>query len=233
MLFCLTLPFIGFILTMVTVLFVLEIIGIDMIDTDDSNGLIMVIVIICLFIFLIFISAVCCGIKQRFDLINRIFKNSSSSVIDMKALASLHIQLYDIITIINQIFSFPVMVFAGMQLFGVIASLFECYDVINTQRDLHQMGFCVSFLISQFYFSSFIFLVIYNSSNASKYGGKSAGIFLDKFNHQLRVKKQTKCLKVFIYQFEHYQVIFSCGMFHFDWKMLFSVSFILVYIKSF
>jgi len=95
--------------------------------------------------------------------------SSQSPTFILKILSTIHIQLNEIMKIMNQIFSLPIALFMGYNLFGCTFSLYETYDLVFLpNQNLRHVGYNIAISLINFHYFIYIFLVIAMSANVTE-----------------------------------------------------------------
>lgn len=150
--------------------------------------------------------------------------SSQSPTFILRILSTIHIQLNEIMKIMNQIFSLPIALFMGYNLFGCTFSLYETYDlVLLPNQNLRHVGYNIAISLINFHYFIYIFLVIAMSANVTECRNETYNILM-KILHGKFDEKFKKKIRIFILQIKHSRAEFSCGLFNFDWMVLYSVS---------
>lgn len=180
-------------------------------------------------------------IKIRFDIINKILimmldkksvnelnqkvpLKSFPSIHFLNILATLHIQLKSIIKIMNKIFSLPIMFFMAYNLSGLTFSLYETYDLISSGKgNIRQIGYNIGVYVENLTYFIYCLATIVVSSLIGRSSNKTLDILME-FSHKNHNEKFQKRIRIFILQIKSSRTSFSCGLFNFDWILLYSVS---------
>lgn len=193
--------------------------------------------------FVFFFIVVAYSIKVRFDIINQILmvkfsfadqKNTRNCIIEvinsypstyiLKILSILHIQLNDVISLINKLFALPIMLFLAYNLCGSTFALYESYDIIfSGQENLRQLGYTLGVYVMNINYFAYNFTSIVMSVGVASVRNKTAEILNEILCKKIDGKLRNK-IKVFLLQIRSSTADFSCGLFTFDWTILFAVS---------
>jgi hypothetical protein len=183
-------------------------------------------------------------IKMRFEIINEIlmtafhtkclnkrnkteFQNiltSHSPIYVLKVLSILHIQLNDAIKLMNKIFLLPVAFFIAMNLCGSTFSLYETYDLISAaQKNLRHLGYNMAIYLLNLHYFMYTFAVIAITVSVTRNRDETykllKNISFEEFDDKLNEK-----IRIFELQIKSSRAQFSCGLFDFNWTLLYSVS---------
>lgn len=191
--------------------------------TNAIEDILFMLMIISIKLYLTLFCAICFGIRQRFLILNRILLNSETFPSHH---ASLYIEICKIITIINEIYAFSISVYIGTQLLGLTRSLHEIYYIFAAERNSSQIAQTLNSVIFQFSFTLHSFVIIACCCLADREGRKTIRIFLNKFHQQMTAGMLEGKMAMNILQFNHLKSTISCGLFDFNWKILFVVSLI-------
>jgi hypothetical protein len=161
------------------------------------------------------------------------FLASQSPTAVLKVLSAIHIQLNEIMKSMNQIFSLPIALFIGYNLFGSTFSLYETYDLVMLPNDsLRHAGYNIAISLINLHYFIYIFLVIVMSVNVTDCRNETYNILMRILHAKIDEKLKMK-IRIFIMQIRHSRAEFSCGLFNFDWMVLYSVSQIFEHLEKF
>lgn len=195
-------------------------------------------------IYVSFFIAVTINVKLRLNILNEILVmkfqhktlkkwiqnniqnilNSYSSNFVLKMLSILHIQLNEAIKLINTIFLLPVAFFIALNLCGLTFSLYETYDlIVATESSLSHLGYNMAIYLLNLHYFIYTFSAILISVSTANSRDETCkimkNILIDEFND-----KCSKQIRIFKLQIKSSRFDFSCGLFDFNWTLLFSVS---------
>jgi hypothetical protein len=152
-----------------------------------------------------------------------ITSNLQSPIYVIKVLSILHIQLNDVIGIINKIFAVPIMFLMAHNLSGLTFSLYETFDQLFTQTfDLEHIGFNINVYLLTVHLFAYIVATVYLSSSTLKIRDDTNEV-LTVIQHRNIDKNLRKKIKIFLLQIKSSKDKFSCGLFRIDWQLIFSV----------
>jgi hypothetical protein len=150
--------------------------------------------------------------------------NSISPFFILKSLLTIHIQLNEIINLMNKIFSFPIALFLGYNLFGSTFSLYETYDIVFQQNlSLRHFGYNIAIILTNLNYFIYNLITIVISVSVTRCRNETYDILI-KMLHEKYDEKFKKKIRLFILQIKHSRAEFSCGMFNFDWMVLYMVN---------
>jgi len=179
-------------------------------------------------------------VKLRFQIVNEVLTstlhikilnkqnqdtfNSHSPIYVLKVLSTLHIQLNDAIKLMNRIFLLPVAFFIAMNLCGLTFSLYETYDIVSaTQKDLRHLGYNMAIYLLNLHYFMYTLTVIAITVSVAKNRDKTYNI-LKNISCQEFDGKLNERIRIFTLQIKSSRTQFSCGLFDFNWTLLYSVS---------
>jgi hypothetical protein len=170
-----------------------------------------------LLLFLVIIN----GIRYRYQIINKLleFEMPTKNQILIQ-LASLYLNLFDLITLVMKVFSFPIMFSIGYNISGGVFSLYEVFSVLSRPNvTRQQIGFCM--IVTAWLPNAVLSCLIEASCcvAAADEGMKTMKILKHVLNREDDEKVKRK-LKLFLLQVFHSRPVFSCGLFEFNWKIL-------------
>lgn len=111
--------------------------------------------------------------------------------------------------LINQIFSLPIALFMGYNLFSCTFSLYETYDlVLLPNQNLRHDGYIIAISFINFHYFIYIFLVVAMSANVTECRNETYDILM-KVLHRKFDKKFKKKIRIFILQIRHSRAEFS------------------------
>lgn len=170
------------------------------------------------------------GIRENYKRINSILeveilqkidKNQKSSYIKvLKSLSNLHLDVYHINQLSNQIFSIPIMFVFGYNILASVFSLYEILSVISTPNvNFEQIGICM--VVNAWLPSAIVasVLTIFACMLAVVEGYDAINILSNILSKEADKKLRNK-LRLIILQIQHSRPNFSCGLFVFDWEYL-------------
>lgn len=133
--------------------------------------------------------------------------------------------LKNIIDILNELFAVPLAIFIGTNLFLIAFLFYDYYALYALPVDYAtQFYYCVSTTLLRSYMFVLVFAVIYCCMTL-KNQEKATLKVLQKFAIYKSQKKATIKVLNLAKQIEISSLNLTCGMFVFDWKILFRVSF--------
>jgi 7tm Chemosensory receptor len=172
--------------------------------------------------FLHFFCFLLLGIRFRLVLINQAIQESKDperlASKCISTLANLLIKLNEISSSVNKIFSIIVMLFLGYSIGSVTLTIHEFYDAFLT-KEINYANIIYCFGVSVWQLD-YVFCCLYCiacCSLTSREGTRT----LDLLHEHMEGSKR---VQIFIYQLQHVQVSFSCGLFDFDWRYVPTVS---------
>lgn len=168
------------------------------------------------------------------DLILKRFENFNAAlgrirnISSLNHLSRLHFLLCEMTNSFNQLYChLKALLFGTILMCGTFIS-FEVFDIFATSSNLmensRQISFTSIIVIVGLHFAFSLNLFVYISSKIMKNGAESGTILSRKFcklNPKLLFEKR---LRMFILQLEHVEPKISCGMFEFNWTIVYSVS---------
>ena len=164
-----------------------------------------------------------CKIMKKW---NHMTLDSHSPTFVLKILSTIHISLNDIIKLMNNIFSLPIAFFIGYNLFGCTFSLYETYDLaLLPNESLIHVGYNVAITLINLHYFFYIFITIIMSVKVIECRNETYNI-LKKILHGKFDEKSKMKIRLLILQIKHSRAELSCGLFNFDWMILYSVSYI-------
>lgn len=193
--------------------------------------------------YLMLFNAILYYLKMRFEALNQILKTkfnltkdpktlkkwnlniitSKSEILVLKITSESHILLNDVIKLMNTIFSLPIAIFMTYNLFGCTFSLYETYDLMSTSRkNLRHIGYNVAISLFNIHYFVYIFIVVAMSMSVTGCRNETCDVLM-KILHGKFDKKLKQKVRIFILQIKHSRAEFSCGLFNFDWMLLYSV----------
>lgn len=194
-----------------------------------SIPLLSVILIICSYV--LFFIAVAHQIKMRLKSVNEILraqilsKNGTSSSI--KVLSIVHIQLNSAINFVNKVFALPAALFLGSNLYGATFSLYETYDILrNNSNDFNiHLGYNLAIYFLNIHHFVYNFGAVAVSMAVGRQQEETREILMEILQgNRVGDDKLKRRLRLFVLQTKHARMDFSCGMFKFDWILLYTVS---------
>ncbi|XP_070496587.1 uncharacterized protein [Chironomus tepperi] len=166
-------------------------------------------------IFLIIIA----GIYIRYKVINKILETEHHTT-NMTQLAAIHLKLFDTVTLVMHVFSFPIMLSFGYKISGGVFSIYEMLSIATRPNvTSQQIGFCmwISAWLPDAILASIIEVACCMA--AANEGRRTIGI-LRRILCQEDDEKVRKRLKLFLLQICHSKPVFGCGLFEFNWQLL-------------
>lgn len=171
-------------------------------------------------IFLLFI------IRKYFEIFNLILLKKFS-----KEVLKVHLQLWEIISSFNKIFSFIMGYSMYVNLFITTFTLFEIYDITieGEKRSKSQIIFSVGFFIANVFFYSIVISFLWNCEGVWSEQRKSFLLlgrrkFLEEEKSSENFRKNLKKIYLGFLQFQAMEKKISWELFEFDFKFLCSVS---------
>jgi len=147
-----------------------------------------------------------------------------SSLYILKVVSMLHIQLNDVMNLMNKIFLLPVAFFIALNLYGSTFSLYETYDLISTSEDnIRHLGYNLAIYFLNIHYFIYTFMIIAISVLVTRARDKTHKI-LKEFLHKNLDEGLRNRIQIFILQIKSSKTEFSCGLFNFDWALMYSVS---------
>ncbi|KAL7015126.1 hypothetical protein ACKWTF_016291 [Chironomus riparius] len=218
--------------------FVLDLFTIQM----NSSPFITLFTLSCSFAQLVFITLyllTVLGIRNRYEKINQLLnqnvkisdilksKNQDSLIKyrdTLRKLSILHLRAHQMVSLINQIFSTPIMVSFGFYTSSGVFSLYELFSIYSLPNVTpQQIGF--GFIVSSWWPNAVCVMImeIWCCMAAVNQGNRTTKIL----RHILCKEKDGKIrkrLQLFLQQVTHSRPAFSCGLFEFHWESLGIVS---------
>jgi len=171
--------------------------------------------------FLLLFFVIITGIRYRYKIINKILDAEvpANSQILMQ-LASLHLKLFDTISLVMRAFSFPVMISFGYNISGGVFSLYEVFSVLSMPNvTLQQIGFCITITVWLPNAVLSCLIEVSCCEAAADEGNKTMKILRNILNKE-EDENVRKKLELFLLQTYHTKPVLSCGLFEFNWKIL-------------
>jgi hypothetical protein len=138
----------------------------------------------------------------------------------LNTISSLHLKMTEIIAAINRIFTLPIIFFLTIQITNCTFGLYETYaTVIKPTVTNEQLGYTLQSIVANVHLVLYLILVISACTTAMTEKNRTKEI-LHKIEKQKEVKRKVESFKL---QLEHMRMNFSCGMFDFDWQLLYVV----------
>ncbi|KAL7015124.1 hypothetical protein ACKWTF_016289 [Chironomus riparius] len=162
--------------------------------------------------------------NQQVTLYKPNFNNTSKYIQHLKHTSQLHLDVNSTISLINQIFSIPIMIQTGFCITSGVISLYELFSIFSIPNvTMQQIGFCL--IVNAWLPNSLISIILEITScmlaiserNKMK---KILRNFLSKENDE----KVQRRLRIFQQQIIHSDASFNCGLFEFHWSFLGTVS---------
>lgn len=142
----------------------------------------------------------------------------------IRSLSTLQLQLFDIISRINQIISLSIAIFILYVLIGSVFALYEGYfALVNLNKPDGKFSLAVGTISSNVYFSINIFNIVKLCSLVKRESQILKEIAKERI-YKVKDKNILERLKIFVLQMKHSELKFSCGMCDFDWKIIYGVS---------
>jgi hypothetical protein len=165
------------------------------------------------------ICLVSAALKIRFKKLNELL------VINLKQLriiANLHLQLLDVIPVVNHINAFLLVILIGSCLLQSTTAAYEMFGLFVASKNKitdQRFGFAMLITIFNSFLTSLFTITIFITSTAIRESRKSLGICY-KMRKTLRNEKN---LELLLLQLSHTRDIgFGCGLFTFDWSLAFN-----------
>ncbi len=176
--------------------------------------------------YLIFALLIIFNAYWRFKSINRALtetlKNEDKNILkDIKIIRKIWIRVEDLIYSMDKYFATLFVIFYGNHIVFSLTISFLLYDV--TVHDLgmeDKIFMCVGALFCTF--TTIFFGILIFFSNALECIINNAVESFNLFHIKSEDKNIQKSCELAILQFEHSRKLVSCGMFEFDWKLIFS-----------
>lgn len=167
------------------------------------------------------------GISSRLKMLNenlqKNLKNDFKVDQFLTSFATIYSNLRKAIDILNAIFSIPFAIFISTNLLLVSFLVYDYYALFAIKRNqFMQLYFCLFSTVLKVYMFSMIFVTIYCCMTVKNQETESKRILLRALSRK-SVKKQSIKVWNLIHQIELSGLNLSCGMFEFDWKILFTV----------
>jgi hypothetical protein len=179
--------------------------------------------VVCYITFYMTISS---AARKRFETLNKVLESSPGSV---KVISSLHLQLCEVVTLLNRIFSIPLTSFLLFNMLAIVFSLYEGYAImVKRSIALSQFGFCIQTIVLSVHYKLYVVGVVMASTMMSREAKKIMGVLsrvggLSWGEKLSKIGGLNRRRRIFKLQLVHTDVQFSNGMFNFDWHMMHSV----------
>jgi hypothetical protein len=187
--------------------------------------------------FMTFYIAIAIAVRKRFEAINVVLKrefSSSHNLIinsennlkiisshNLKTLSSLHAHLCEVISMLNMIFSLPIAFFFFTNLIDVVLSFYEGYAIaVSSKPPLANIAFLFQSFVIAVHNHVYVLAVLMTSTMMTSEGEMTTEI-LTKIRGEKELRKNFVVLRQ---QLGHSNVVFTCGMFEFDWTLMHAVS---------
>lgn len=154
-------------------------------------------------------------LREYFHILNEILmENAEIEVL------KLHMKLCEVISDLNGIVAVSIGYFIYVNVFCMTFALFELVDVLTAERDLMQIVFSIGFSAAVFHYMVMVFIFYLSSSLLTIEKEKSLKMILNN-------KNRLKSTRIFVklLQLQSSQQKFTAGLFDFDMKAFFVVSF--------
>ncbi|KAG5669274.1 hypothetical protein PVAND_017164 [Polypedilum vanderplanki] len=184
-------------------------------------------------IFMTFVCIIIHGIYERLKRFKEITKINQKF---LKEISKLHLKLTKIVDLINLVFIFPIAIVSASNLIGMT---FMCFQVIECLILGHFDPRLTATLILVATWNGFlcivimiVFIICAKSTNEEKICSEKFYKILRKENDE----KLRKKLRIFMQQLKHKKIIFSCGLFDFQYEVIlmyfgFLLSYLIVLIQ--
>ncbi|CRL05759.1 CLUMA_CG018788, isoform A [Clunio marinus] len=173
-------------------------------------------------------------VKERFAKINDFIRLQVLSVENIQKLATIHDCLSEVIKLINQIYSFFLMIYIAS--FFLFFNLFLFGLVMGQHRYLNDSNVALRIIANitwNFHDISYLLLLIKFSASATDEGKKTLDLIFKAVNASLDEKLSERLMN-FSQQIISSRLDFSCGLFKYDWSLsfkFFSASIISTYFQ--
>jgi len=143
-----------------------------------------------------------------------------NSIRYLKEISQLYLHVNNTTTLVNQIFSLPIMIAIGFYISTGVLSLYELFSIFSIPNvTIQQIGFCI--IVNAWLPNSLIGIILeVTFCMLTVKEGKRTNIILRNFQCNESDEKIKKRLKVFQQQIFHSRPSFSCGLFEFQWSFL-------------
>lgn len=180
-----------------------------------------------LFIFTAF-CVVVIGIKWRLKKLNENLEKNLQNEFKIKNFIKYFSTAFDhlkiIVDILNDLFSIPFAIFISTNLLLVAFLIYDYYALYAVSDEkFSQLFYCLFATVLRIYMFGMVLMTIY-CFMAVKAEEIETMKILYKFSSKKLKKGQNLRIWNLIHQIELSKLSFSCGMFAFDWKLLFKVS---------
>lgn len=153
----------------------------------------------------------------------RFVLNSHPPCFILKLFSRLLLQLNDVILSINKIFTVPISVFVAFNLFGLIFSLYETYDILkHDHTNFKHLLYNISMYVLQIFNFVYTFFIVKISMLVVEQRNFTCDILFELLCENSNDKLRRK-ISLFLAQVRHSKANFSSGMFNIDWSLLYTV----------
>ena len=163
-------------------------------------------------------------IKYSMQQVKNFKPNTSKYIEHLRNTSQLHLDVNKTISLINQIFSIPIMIQSGFCIISAVISLYELFSIFSIPNvSIQQIGFC---LIVNAWLPNALIAIILEIT--------SCMLAINERNKMKRILRNILCkeneekvqkrLRIFQQQIIHSDASFSCGLFEFHWSFLGTVS---------
>lgn len=169
--------------------------------------------------FVIILMSVNLRIKSVFQLIDE--SSYSVSISKCRSIMKIYSNLLDIIKLSNKYFSLTAMVIFTEYTLHCVMMLLTFYDICMRGFPLENIIYFITGAYNQFATGSSIILLI-TTSEILKNNGQKVFLKIREQKILSKDKNVEKFLKILSLQSNH-ELITSCGLFKFDWKIIFNM----------
>lgn len=137
------------------------------------------------------------------------------------SLSVIQLKVIDLISKINKIFSFSMIIFMFFNLVGMTFTLYEDYVVLTKWSNAKYSYAVGANFTNGFYFIKAFFIIM--NCSLLKREGREMVENMQENVFKIESKNFTNKLRIFVMQLKHCEMKLSCGLCDFDWKIIYGV----------